>query len=326
MTTVDPPQTFYNQTASHFALRFFIGPDTHVHGDLVVELAEWFLAHLLFPGCRPVSLDTKRPGIGKALNMGEYSERRWKTSVRKVRAGEYAVLGITAHTPDFPNQKISFTAHFNPPAGTEFLMAGSIEISCSVSYLRHLAASPEKVDALLQFGRKTWNSIDGGPPYGFGNLAITPMRPAFNPSAPATPGAPMPWDLIMPPAEPVHAIPVASVGNDIDGNLESLYCKGLGIKGAFWANYLSAAHVALAGGREQLKAKLPGIRLEVLEHGGLMVIATDSPMPEDTAENRQRFMRVQEALRPAFLSREETPERKRRMLGYFYRERGSTVS
>jgi hypothetical protein len=44
-------------------------------------------------------------------------------------------------------------------------------------------------------------------------------------------------------------------------------------------------------------------------------------MPDDTAETRSRFVRLDEALRPAFLSREATSENKRDMLGYFYRER-----
>jgi hypothetical protein len=318
---VHPPETVYNQNASHFTLRFFIGPDTEVPGDLVVELAERFLSQLLFPGCRPVSLDTKRPGEGHALNMGEFSERRWKASVRKVRAGEYAVLGIKAHTPDFPQQKIWFNAHINPPGGDEFLVSGTIEVSCSLAYLRHLAVSTAMVDALLEFGRRTWNGIDGGPAYGFGNLAMTLARPRFDPLAPRPTGAPMPWDIIMPPAEPAHAVPIAYVGNDIDGNLAALYCNGRGIKGAFWANYLSAAHVRLAGGPDDLRAKLSGIRTEPLEHGGMLVVAANSPLPEDSADNQRRFQQIHEALRPAFLSWEETPEGKRPMLGYFYRER-----
>jgi hypothetical protein len=253
--------------------------------------------------------------------MGEYSDRRWKASIKKMRAGEYAVLGIKAHTRDFPQQKIWFNAHVNPPGGDEFLVSGNIEVSCSLAYLRHLAVSPAKVDALLEFGRRTWNGVDGGPAYGFANLAITLARPPFDPLAKRPPGASMPWDIIMPPAEPTHAIPVAYVGNDIDGNLSALYCKGRGIKGAFWANYLSAAHVRLAGGCDELRAKLSGIRAEPLEHGGMLVVAADSPLPEDSVDNRRRFQRVQEALRPAFLSREETPESKRPMLGHFYRER-----
>ena len=123
-----------------------------------------------------------------------------------------------------------------------------------------------------------------------------------------------------PPAERVHAIPIAYGGTDIDGNLSQLYVEGRGVKGAFWANYLSAAHVALAGGERQLRARLPGIRVEPLDHGGLMVVATDSPLPEDTDENRRRFTMVHAALEPAFLSREATVEGKRPLLGYFYRE------
>ena len=42
-------------------------------------------------------------------------------------------------------------------------------------------------------------------------------------------------------------------------------------------------------------------------------------------ENRRRFLQVHAALQPAFLSREETSENWRPMLGYFYRERGPVM-
>lgn len=253
--------------------------------------------------------------------MGEFSERRWNAAVKKTLAGMYAVTHIEAQMPDIPNQKIWLSLHVNPPGGSEILVSGEVEVLCSVSYLRHLAASPQKIEALLQFGQKAWNGIEGGPAYGFGNLAITPPRPAFQPWAPQPP-----WEVTRPPAERAHAIPVAYVGSDIDGNLASLFCRGRGIKGAFWANYLSGAHVGLAGGEQAIRAKFPGMRIEPLNHGGLLVVATDSPRPADTEENRQRFLRLHAALQPAFLSREETPENKRPMLGCFYRERPSVVS
>lgn len=139
-------------------------------------------------------------------------------------------------------------------------------------------------------------------------------------SAARAPGAPLPWDSIKAPAERPHPVPIASVG-DVDLNLATLYCHGRGIKGAFWANYLAAGHVALAGGEPHLRAALAGMRVEPLAHGGLLVVATDSPLPEDTQDNRERFLRLHGALQPAFLSREETSANKRAMLGYFYRER-----
>jgi hypothetical protein len=319
------PETLYKQTATDFTFGFFIRSETEVPGAFMLELADFFLTRLLFPGCRPVSLDTKRPGMGRELNMGEFSERRWKAAQKKILADEYAVMGITAHTSDFPKQNIWLNVQVNPPGKDEFLVSGDIHVHCSIAYLRHLAASPEKVEALLQFGRKVWNGIDGGPAYGWGNIALALARPLFDPLAPYTPGAPLPWEFINPPAERVHAVPVAYVGSDIELNLAQLYVKGQGIKGAFWANYLSAAHVGLAGGERQIRAKLPGIRVETLDHGGLLVVATDSPLPDDNEENRQRFLRVHAALQPAFLSREKTSENKRPMLGYFYRERTSVV-
>src|SRR3979490_1966081 len=175
-------ETLYNQNATRFSLRFFVRGKTEVEGRFMLELDNTFLSDLLFPGCRPVSLDTKLPGIGRKLNMGEFSERRWNASVKKILGGQYAVIGITAQTHDFPNQTIMLTVHVNPPGETEFMTAGHIEIHCSIAYLR--------------------------------------------------------------------------------------------------ANYLNAVHVRMAGAEQELRAKLSGMRIESLQHGGLLVVATDSPLPD----------------------------------------------
>ena len=84
---------------------------------------------------------------------------------------------------------------------------------------------------------------------------------------------------------------------------------------------MTAGHVALAGGKPRLRAALAGMRIEPLGHGGLLVVATDSPLPDDTPDTRDRFPRLHAAVQPAFLSREETSDNKRAMLGHFYRER-----
>ena len=77
----------------------------------------------------------------------------------------------------------------------------------------------------------------------------------------------------------------------------------------------------MAGGEQQIRATLPGIRVEPLNHGGLLVVATDSPLPDDTEDARERFWRLDAALQPALISREQTTDMMRGMLGYFYRER-----
>jgi hypothetical protein len=321
---VEPPQTLYGQTATHLALRLFLRAQTDVSGDVVLDVAQTFVSSLVLPGCRLTSLDTKRPGIGPKLNMGEFSDRRWQAAVKKIAGGEYAVVGIKAQAMESPNEQMWLTTHVNPPGTSTERVAGTVEVMASVSYLRRLAAFPEKIDALVQLGVKAWNGIDGGPAYGYANVAISPPRAKFPQWSAQGPGAPLPWESMKAPAERGHAIPIAYVG-DIDLNLASLYCSGRGIKGAFWANYLAAAHVALAGGEARLSAALEGMRMQSLGHGGLLVLATDSPIPADTPDSRERFLRLHAALQPAFLSREETSDNKRAMLGYFYRERGAVM-
>ena len=319
---MDEHESLYNQTAMYFELRCFLTEDTFVEGRLVVELTRTFLADLVLPPCRPTWLWTKRAKDDAKLNTGDFSERRWNAAVKKVLAGEYSALTIFAANPDTPTEKISFSTHVNPlgPEGYSLPLIGTIHVTCSVSYLRLLAASLEKVESLLRLGTAAWNRVKGGAAYGYGNLAFIPTRVPINPHGPQHPGYRLPWDRDTPPAEPPHAIPVAWIGSDVDGNLERMFCTGRGIKGAFWANYLSAVSVRMAGGEQAIRASLPGIRIEPLHAGGLLVVATDSPLPEDSEENRQRFLAVHRVLQPAFLSRAETSENKRALLGYFYRE------
>jgi hypothetical protein len=321
---MEAPQTLYGQGATHLVLRLFLRADTNVGGALVVDIAHTFLSTLVLPGCRLTSLDTKRPGIGPKLNMGEFSDRRWQAAVKKILADDYAVIGVKAQTPASPKEQIWLSIHVNPPGTEEGRVSGTVEVMMSVSYLRRLVAWPEKVEALVQLGSKAWNGIDGGPAYGYANLAMSPPRAMFPEWSKQGPGAPLPWHSIKAPAERAHAVPVAAVG-DVDLNLASLYCSGRGIKGAFWANYLTPAHVTQAGGEPHLRATLAGLRMESLAHGGLLVVATDSPLPEDTQDTRDRFLRLHAALQPAFLSREATSANKREMLGYFYRERPAII-
>jgi hypothetical protein len=305
-------EKLYRQDATHFRLRLLIGPET-VDGGFVLALADTFVDRLVFSGCALVSLWTKAPKMGAQLNIGEFSDRRWRAARKKVGGNESSVLRLEARTPDFPKQSIAFSVQANPPGGNEHLNYGTIEVMCSLPYLRHLAAASETIDALLGFGTMAWNGTR--PVYGFGNLAFIPKRAGL----PFAEGGLPQLELAAPPATRVHPIPVAQTGNDIDLNIDGLICDGRGIKGAYWANYLSAAQVALAGGDAVLRDRLAGLRIEPISRG-LLVVACDSPMPDDSEENRQRFVRLERALKPVFLSSAETPANKRDLLGYFQRE------
>jgi hypothetical protein len=319
---MDACESLYNQPAMYFTLRFFLKEETFVPGQLMVDLATGFLADLVLPPCRPKWLWTRRAKDNAKLNTGDFSERRWLAAVKKCSAGEFSVLTIVAENPDSPAQKITFSMLVNPTgsAGSSTSVTGTIDITCSVSYLRQLVASTAGIDTLLRFGAAAWNGVQGGPAYGYGNLGFIPPRAPFDPDNPQHSEYRFAWDRDSPPAQRLHAIPVAWIGIDIDGNLERPFCAGKGIKGAFWANYLSETYVSRAGGAEALGTSLPGIRIESLQNGGLLVVATESPLPEDSEESRERFLAVHRALQPAFLSRAEMSANKRALLGYFYRE------
>lgn len=293
----DEFELLYGQTASYFALRLFVAKE--LQGRLIVELAKTFLRRLVLPPCAPTWLWTRRPGDDAKLNMGDFSERRWSAAEKKLLSGEFASLSLFAAHPEAPAHKISFSV--NP---------GRIDLTCGVSYLRRLCNG--YISALLEWGVTAWNASEAA--YGYGNLGYIAPRAPFDPAKGAENR--LPWDRDTPPAQAPHAIPVAWIGSDIDGNLERLFLAGKGIKGAFWANFLSKACVEKTGGA----AALQGFRIQPLAGGGLLVVTTESPLPEDTPENRNRFLALHRALQPAFVSRAETSETMRALLGYFYRE------
>jgi len=293
-----------------------------VPGRLIAELATTFLADLVLPPYRPTWLWTKRAKDDAKLNIGDFSERRWNAAVKKILSGEFSALTVFAANADSPTEQASFSAHVNPVGQTAYSnpLLGTLEFACSVSYLRQLAASAAKLEMLLRFGTAAWNGVPGGPAYGYGNLGFIPPRVPFNPHGPQNADYRFPWDHDAPPARRPHAIPVAWIGAGVDGNLDQSFCAAKGIKGAFWANYLSEIYVRQAGGAEMIETSLPGIRIETLHHGGLLVVTTESPLPSNSEENRQRFLAVHRVLQPAFLSRAETAANKRALLGHFYRE------
>lgn len=318
----------YGQRVTGFDLRLFIRPGAVTDGALLVELGEHVMRKLVLPRCTLTGLWTKRAQLDARMNIGDFTEARWSAAVPKLRAGTYHVVELIAEDPDRVDHRIMFGAQVNPPErqrGYPVPVVGTVTVRCSLSYIRELARSPERVEALLDLGRTGWNGTEEAA-YGFANLAYSPRIVPFSASGPQHPDWLPPWEQPRgtPDVRP-HPIPVAFVGLNVDMNLEESYCAGRGIKGAFWANFLTRDHVERTGGERTLRDGLPGCRIEPLRDGGLLLVATASPVPEDTPEHRERFLALHRHLQPIFIPRSGTPERKHSLLGYFYRERASIV-
>jgi hypothetical protein len=309
-------EPLYGQTVTHFTLKLFLD-DHPVEGRVIVDLAQLFLSDLLVPGARPVRLHTRRPGLTAKLNEGPFSERRWTDAMKKTLAGEYGVLDVAVEDPGRADRTAGLLCIVNPSRATHATVHGRIELSCSLPYLRALVAETAGVDAVLRLGGAAWRAAPGGAAYGYANVALTPSRPMFGQPGWQPPGPGL-LTSIAPPAVRPHAIPVAYTG-DVDGNLEALFRAGRGIKGAFWANFLAGRHVRLLGADSVLRARLGDARVEPLGDDGLLIVTTASPLPEDCEDNRRRFLDLSRVLEPAFISRAETPETKRALLGYFAR-------
>ena len=258
--------------------------------------------------------------------MGAFSDRRWKAAQKKIAAGHYGMLWIDAVSAERPRRTIRLTVNINPTGGAEVAIVGDVNLTCSLEYLEELAAWPMLVEALLQFGSAAWNAFGEDAAYGFASVATVPKVVPFMPGVTQLKDFAKRLELAGPPPNPPHPIPVAHTGERIDGNLQDIYCAGKGIKGAFWANWLTAQHVAMAGGEERLRAALPDARIDALATGGLRLVATPSPLPEDTEGNRERYRALYRALKPAFISRQDAGPGKQHLLGHFYRERPVAVS
>ena len=161
-----------------------------------------------------------------------------------------------------------------------------------------------KVEALLHSRSGRGTGSPGGPAYGYGNLAITLARPVFDPRTPQAARSSAAVGVhqaarssaCMPCRSPTSA--TTSKGTS------SSSISGTGASRARSGPISCPPRTSIWRGRSVLKAKLNGMRVERLEHGGLLVAATDSPLPEDTDATRDRFWRLDEALQPAFLSRD----------------------
>jgi hypothetical protein len=314
------PVRLYGCDVTHFELCLFIAPDTIVSGERLVDYSRLFLSELLLPGVAPVTLSTRRAVPGARMNRSPFSAARWDAAAAKIGEGRHGTVWIEAADGADPDRTISLAAHVNPPDGAELQTVGTIILTCSVRYLEALTAAPGRAEAVLQFGRAAWTGLGGHARYGFANLAHLPRAAPF--VAGMSPADfPRRLELKGPPAVQPHPIPVAHTGHRIDGNLEQYYCGGQGIKGAFWANFLSSPYVQLAGGEQTLRAALPECRVETLAPGGLLIVAGESPLPEDTDANRARYQRLARALQPAFIAKQEVSPLQQDLLGAFYRER-----
>src|SRR5947207_15916053 len=116
--------------STSFVLQLFAPPETTVKGDLIVGLTNRFLSELILPGCDMQWIWTRRARPNAKLNIGGFSERRWKDATQKTAAGEYGVLDIRAQCKNSPDQWISLGTQFNPTRGTDVRIPGRIGVTC----------------------------------------------------------------------------------------------------------------------------------------------------------------------------------------------------
>lgn len=91
------------------------------------------------------------------------------------------------------------------------------------------------------------------------------------------------------------------VGDFFDVNIQTDFHDH--VKGAFWANFLSKRHVNVLGGPEMVAQVAPCYRVERLSNGGLLMILSPSPVPENKDEEKVAYAKLREFLRPVTVSK-----------------------
>lgn len=308
MEPVSPNVKYGTTEAEAFALRLFIAPEQCVPGAALGQILERFSDSLVLPGYALQTLYSRTPGVAIKPNTGPFSDRRWSQMLRRVREGEIGVIGCEVRDPPL-RSGIALSIIANPEKSDGPHVCGSISVECDLSYLLALR-SFQRVSDLISFGSAAWVSAGTGGVYGYANLGVGSARRNARP-----------WEVSRKATPIEHPIPVALVGSSVDSDLCPWICKGAGIKGAFWSNFLNDGYLRRVGGINVLRQQLPAVRIEALGSGGLMVLASEDPIPEDTEPNRMLYMQLCRALRPAFIPRGELPEHLQYKLGQFYLER-----
>jgi hypothetical protein len=290
----------YNEKVVDFTMRFFTRDGAIVPGERIAALADEFLRRLLLPGVEPVEIWTARPKIGARMNMPQFTEAKWKAVRKKIEAGAYGALSLRAKDELSPYPIVTFDTAVDPQQVVDSRGVGRIDFECKIHYLVQLLKAGDGAERVKSFFRFMQDTLAGLAVCGYANVGV---------------GGRYSWKSMRRP----HDIPVAFTM--VDGNLDGYMIRDrMGIKGTFWANYLDREYAARLGGAEALRAQLALYQPHVDASGGIGFFATDSPIPEDTPENRQRYRDLDSVMRPLWLSRSEVSPNKHDFMGYFYRD------
>jgi hypothetical protein len=91
----------------------------------------------------------------------------------------------------------------------------------------------------------------------------------------------------------VGAVPV---GDFFDTNIDWRFRQS--VKGAFWANFLSKAHVDALGGATAVRHKAPCHSVQDLADGGLLLLLRPSPFPSDDQSELAAYAALRAFLAP----------------------------
>ncbi|RJQ56125.1 MAG: DUF3396 domain-containing protein [Actinobacteria bacterium] len=263
---------FAGLTIEFFAGRGQINKNT---AEVQIELVQSAIDSLI-PGYEMKSLAWLPTGKKKGI-VGPFDRVGWNWQRKGISRGQYRKHAAVAWRGT-DQQDFFLIATERTDA------ADSIRISTSLRYANELCQDEEQVEKLVQIARNAWAHLKIR--YGYGSLGVTDEG-AQQPSAQR---AIDDWG-------DQSKITLANVTPELNEQIARDFAKK--VKGAYWLNLLSDAHVKAVGGIEKIDETLPeDIRIEEFKNGGVLIQLAPTPDVENSMDNQGKFVYLSKLLAP----------------------------
>jgi hypothetical protein len=259
-------------TAEFFAAEEAMGVEYAQAQRDLVETAK----DTLLPGYEMKSLARHEIGADKGF-VGPYDRMGWRLqreAIEEGRLDKYAAVGWRGEDRE------------------DFFVVGAekldscvvVRISASLSYAAQLADHANRVEQLIGFSRKAWTSLPVF--YGCANLGVSDESGSGR----------MAGTLIGHWTEQSKV----TLADFTPPRQDKLACRlSSKVKGAFWLNLLSDAHVEALGGLSAVDEALPeDIRIEEFKRGGMLIQLTQTPELDNSPETQAKFESLRGLLAP----------------------------
>lgn len=259
--------------------------------------------------------------VGQHIFEGDYSASSWDDVVEALRSnalnyfrlGEFEVGGLSRYG-------FILTAYFSPESKSERGTPTYLELSIELK--RYIELDLQQVrlpQALLFFLTAVWNLAPNDIKYGYSNVGyygglveyrkglFGGLRRIDERGSLGRRSLEFLKNSSL--RKYYSGVPLPNIGGMVDENLKHPIAEGGGIRGAFWANLISADYLSRLNVDSE---KIKSLDLEKAIHldgGGLALFVSSTPLgAASDSELYQKYDRLRDFLRPAFISEQEYPQ------------------